>query len=70
MLTNTETYSRKNDILYDSKGNKILKFLQHTVDTEKITADLFDNLNNFINKFPERVEIFNDESSEMQLTLF
>ena len=66
MLDPKEIYSRKNKVLYDSLGNEVLKFTEHTVDTSNLTGDLVDNMNKFISCYPNRIEII----EKQQLTLF
>lgn len=70
MLDPEETYHRKNQILYDSKNKKILTFIDKMPDAGNFTGELIINMNNYIKRYPERVEIFKFESSDSQLTLF
>lgn len=70
MLNPEQTYSRKNQILYDSDGKAVLKFVDKGPNCEKITGVLIENVNKYINRYPERIEIINQEPENEQLTLF
>lgn len=70
MLNPEETYHRKKDILYDSQGVEVLKFLEHTVDSADLTGDLVNNMNMFIKCYPERVEFLDQKKENVQLNLF
>lgn len=70
MLNPEETYHRKKQILYDSKNKKILTFIDKMPDAGNFTGELIINMNNYIKRYPERVDIFNMENLKTQLTLF
>lgn len=69
MLNPSETYHRKKQILYDSKNNQILTFRDKMPDGENFTGNLVENINNYIKKFPERIQVVEQETNN-QLTLF
>lgn len=70
ILNPEETYHRKNHILYDSQGNKIVQFDQKSADADNLTGDLVVNMNTYIKCYPERVEIFDQKKENVQLNLF
>lgn len=71
MLDPTENYTRKNQILYDSLGRKVLKFKESTPDRNDLTGELIENINMFIKCYPERVEfIETKQEANIQLDLF
>ncbi len=67
MLNPEEIYSRKKEILYDSKGNAIVKFIGSTSDAKDLTGTLVENMNRYITTYPDRIEVL---ESKNQLTLF
>lgn len=69
MLNPDQTYYRKKQILYDLQGNQVLKFVDKMPDMENTTGDLVENMNKYINRYPERIEIITNPIKE-QLTLF
>lgn len=69
MLNPLQTYYRKNQILYDLQGNQVLKFVDIMPDMGNTTRDLVENMNKYIERYPERIEIITNPIKE-QLTLF
>lgn len=71
MLDPDQNYIRKSQVLYDSSGKSILKFIEKTPDRNDLTGELVKNMNSFIKCYPERVEIFKQEENlNVQLNLF
>ena len=68
MLNPNKTYHRKNQILYDEYGNQILKFKDNMPDGSGFTADLVINMNKYLSRYPERIEVL--EKENVQLNLF
>lgn len=68
MLDITQTYHRKNQILYDSDNNEILKFRDKMPDGKDFSGKLVENMNNYIRCYPERIEKI--EKKNVQLNLF
>lgn len=69
MLNPDQMYYRKNQILYDESGNQVLKFVDKMPDGENFTGELVENMNKYIIRYPERIEIITNPIKE-QLTLF
>ncbi len=69
MLNPLQTYYRKKQILYDLQGNQVLKFVDKMPDMGNTTGDLVKNMNKYIERYPERIEIITNPIKE-QLTLF
>lgn len=70
MLNPNKTYHRKNQILYDESGAQILKFLDKMPDGNNFSGDLILNMNNYIKRYPERIEILETKKENVQLNLF
>jgi len=70
MLNPKQTYHRKKGILYDEFGTKILKFTDITTDADNLTGDLVVNINNYISRYPDRIEIIEEKKENVQLNLF
>jgi len=70
MLDSNKIYHHKNQIIYDCQGNTIVKIKDRFPDLENISGNHITNINNYIKKFPDRVEIVNMKRQEIQLTLF
>jgi len=68
MLNPNKTYHRKKQILHDEDGNQILKFKDNMPDGSDYTADLVINMNKYILRYPERIEVL--EKENVQLNLF
>ena len=68
MLNPNKTYHRKKQILYDEDGNQILKFKDTMPDGSGFTGDLVINMNKYISRYPERIEVL--EKENVQLNLF
>lgn len=64
MLNPLQTYYRKNQILYDELSNQVLKFVDKMPDGENFTGDLIENMNKYINRYPERIEIIKNPIKE------
>lgn len=69
MLNPSQTYHRKKGILYDESGTQILKFTDIKTDVSNLTGDLVENMNNYINRYPDRIEIITIKEN-VQLNLF
>lgn len=69
MLNPLQTYYRKKQILYDLEVNQVLKFVDKMPDMGNTTGDLVENMNKYIERYPERIEIITNPIKE-QLTLF
>lgn len=66
MLNPNKRYYRLKQILYDEDGNQILKFKDNMPDGSGYTADLVINMNKYISRYPERIEVLEN----VQLNLF
>lgn len=69
MLNSTQTYHRKKQILYDESGNQIVKFIGITADADNLIGDLVDNMNKYIECYPDRIEVL-EKKENVQLNLF
>ncbi len=69
MLNPNQTYHRKKQILYDESGNQIVKFIGITTDADNLTGDLVDNMNKYIECYPDRIEVL-EKKENVQLNLF
>jgi len=67
ILNPNKRYYRLKQILYDEDGNQILKFKDTMPDGSGFTGDLVINMNKYILRYLERIEVLKKENVKLNL---